>query len=101
MSAARSTATQAVRSRARRPCVRPSTAIPVRQNILPPSTSGGFVSNQPYLDRIPPGYFLIREFLHDIAPHVDFDSVRTIFDIGSRDLQQSIEFATVFPNAHT
>lgn len=42
---------------------------------------------------------LIDKFIDSIKPHVDFESVKTILDIGSRDLGQSIELHKVFPNA--
>lgn len=42
---------------------------------------------------------LIDKFIEAIKPHVDFDSVKTILDIGSRDLEQSLELQKIFPNA--
>ena len=43
---------------------------------------------------------LIDPFIKAIEPHVDFKDVKTILDIGSRDLEQSKELHTVFPHAH-
>lgn len=43
---------------------------------------------------------LIDKFITAIKPHVDLKSVKTIFDIGSRDLEQSLELLSVFPDAH-
>lgn len=43
---------------------------------------------------------LIDRFINAIKPHVDFDQVKTILDIGSRDLEQSLELLSVFPDAH-
>ncbi|MBA2706137.1 MAG: FkbM family methyltransferase [Blastocatellia bacterium] len=42
---------------------------------------------------------LISKFIEAIKPHVDFNSIKTICDIGSRDLEQSFELLKVFPNA--
>lgn len=42
---------------------------------------------------------LIDPFLDAIRPHLNFDEVKVIVDIGSRDLEQSKEFKSVFPNA--
>jgi FkbM family methyltransferase len=43
---------------------------------------------------------LVDPFIEAIKPHVDFTKVKTILDIGSRDLEQSLELHSVFPNAH-
>lgn len=43
---------------------------------------------------------LIDKFITAIKPHVDFTAVETILDIGSRDLEQSLELLKVFPDAH-
>lgn len=43
---------------------------------------------------------LIDRFIEAIKPYVDFDSVKVCLDIGSRDLEQSIELHAVFPQAH-
>lgn len=42
---------------------------------------------------------LIDKFIESIKPHVDFKDVKVILDIGSRDLEQSLELHTVFPQA--
>jgi FkbM family methyltransferase len=42
---------------------------------------------------------LIDNFITAITPHIDFTEVKTILDIGTRDLEQSIELHRVFPNA--
>lgn len=43
---------------------------------------------------------LIDKYIAAIEPHVDFDSIKIILDIGSRDLEQSKELHTIFPQAH-
>lgn len=43
---------------------------------------------------------LIDNFVEAIKPHMDFDSVKVILDVGTRDLEQSEELHTVFPQAH-
>lgn len=42
---------------------------------------------------------LIDKFLEAIKPYVPKSEVEVIFDIGSRDLEQSIELHTAYPNA--
>ena len=56
------------------------------------------MANSDYLDKMPKeGDFLIKWFVENISDVVDFSKVRTILDIGSRDLMQSFEFKTFFP----
>jgi len=43
---------------------------------------------------------LIDKFIESIKSHIDFKQVKVICDIGSRDLEQSMELHSVFPNAH-
>lgn len=42
---------------------------------------------------------LISRFIDTIKGKIDFNSVKTILDVGSRDLEQSLEFRSIFPNA--
>lgn len=42
---------------------------------------------------------LIDTFIDSIKSHIDFTQVKTILDIGSRDLEQSKELHSVFPDA--
>jgi len=39
------------------------------------------------------------DFIELISDYIDFDEVKTIFDVGSRDGYQSVEFRNWFPNA--
>lgn len=43
---------------------------------------------------------LIDQFINSIKPHVDPSEVKVIVDVGTRDLEQSIELHSVYPNAH-
>lgn len=43
--------------------------------------------------------FLTTRFIHKASKYIDFDSVKVVFDIGSRDCLQAIEFAKWFPSA--
>lgn len=43
---------------------------------------------------------LIDQFINSIKPHVDPNEVKVILDVGTRDLEQSFELASVYPNAH-
>lgn len=43
---------------------------------------------------------LIDSFVQSIEPYVDPREVKVILDIGSRDLEQSLELHSVYPNAH-
>lgn len=43
---------------------------------------------------------LIDQFIDSIKPHVDPNEVKVIVDVGTRDLEQSFELASVYPLAH-
>jgi FkbM family methyltransferase len=45
------------------------------------------------------GELLTRNLMNRIADKINFDDINVIFDIGSRDALQSVEFASWFPNA--
>jgi len=69
-------------------------------NIKKQYRNGAYLNNQDYFKHIPAtGHFLIKPFLETISPFIDFNQVRHIADIGSRDLMQSFEFKRFFPQA--
>lgn len=47
----------------------------------------------------PTGRILSSKFVSKISPFIDFSSVNTVLDIGSRDGCQSLELARYFPNS--
>ena len=67
-----------------------------------------YLNNQEYLDRVGPDVYKTGvpvdrywtfELIENIKDLIDFDSIKTVLDIGSRDCYQSLEFNTWFPNA--
>jgi FkbM family methyltransferase len=56
------------------------------------------MKNEEYLHRMNNG--LVSQRLSHIVNFVDFSKVKTILDIGSWHLDQSIEFMNIFPNAN-
>ncbi|AYV82378.1 MAG: hypothetical protein Homavirus40_3, partial [Homavirus sp.] len=82
-----------------------------------------FTGNTTYIDAVPPDFFLyepsapilgltemrgpsgyqqahlVKPLLNKISTYVNFNSINTIFDVGSRDCLQSVEFKMRFPHA--
>lgn len=65
-------------------------------------------SNKVYTDRVdekiyltgrPVNKYWTFDFIETISDYINFDDVKTIFDVGSRDAHQSVEFRNWFPKA--
>jgi len=65
-------------------------------------------TNQKYIDNVneakfktgyPRGVYWTFDFIELISDYIDFDEIKTIFDVGSRDCHQSVEFRNWFPDA--
>lgn len=52
-----------------------------------------------FLTGFPLNKYWTFDFIETISNYIDFDTVKTIFDIGSRDGHQSVEFKNWFPEA--
>lgn len=65
-------------------------------------------SNKSYIDNVdfekyktgqPLNKYWTFDFIEVISNYLDFNDIKTILDIGSRDSYQSVEFRNWFPNA--
>ena len=65
-------------------------------------------SNKVYTDRVdakvyskgqPINRYWTFDFIETISDYIDFNTIKTIFDVGSRDGHQSVEFRTWFPES--
>lgn len=57
------------------------------------------VDSAKFLSGCPLNKYWTFDFIETISDYVDFDNIKTIFDIGSRDGHQSVEFRNWFPEA--
>jgi FkbM family methyltransferase len=57
------------------------------------------VDETKFLSGYPLNKFWTFDFIETISNYLDFDSIKTILDLGSRDGHQSVEFRTWFPEA--
>jgi len=57
------------------------------------------VTEEIYHTGYPCNSYWTFEFIDIISKYINFDDVKTIFDVGSRDCYQSIEFSTWFKNS--
>lgn len=57
------------------------------------------VDEKTYLTGQPINKYWTFDFIETISNYIDFNTIKTIFDVGSRDGHQSVEFRKWFPNA--
>lgn len=72
---------------------------PINPKIESNITYTNRVSEKVYLTGQPINKYWTFDFIETISDYINFDDIKTIFDVGSRDGHQSVEFRTWFPEA--